>query len=174
MGHNITQSRLLSPPPEIRNRVYKLVLGGNTIYITVPETREHRLAAERKLCVCICKANPDDAEVASVIRHCSEATDVGTYGGRHAGCSYHGVVSRDVERYSVALLQTCRQVHFEAALLPFQENTFSMSLKEDFVTLLNDTRATKTDRITEPRLPTSGQQHNTESNEGIEGGEFVR
>jgi hypothetical protein len=43
---NSTQSKLLSLPPEIRNRIYKLVLGGTTIHALIESCRQvHQEAA---------------------------------------------------------------------------------------------------------------------------------
>lgn len=66
----------------------------------------------------------DDHELSATIRN-SEELDVEDYYIRHRHCKVEPVDLPSRCNHPLALLRTCRQVHNEAALLPFQTNTFS-------------------------------------------------
>lgn len=118
---------LLSLPPEVRNRIYELVLGVGTIHI-----EPYTFSAS------VCTAAVNDNDTVRALRQGDaliEAHDA--WKTRHSACTEHlaaytmfqGPIDREEigrHPYGVALLQTCRQVHSEAALLPFKINTFAI------------------------------------------------
>lgn len=121
-------SPLLSLPPEIRNRIYGYVLGGNELHVNI--VRQSRTTKRIKLEITICTAVIDEESAAIMIRHEEGDTEISDWHDRHHGC---GVPGSKVS-YSVALLKTCAQIHSETALLPFQMNTFIFNITEAFQT----------------------------------------
>ncbi|KAK4542653.1 hypothetical protein LTR36_006225 [Oleoguttula mirabilis] len=90
---NSTQSNLLSLPAELRNRIYGLVLGGQTLHIYSHTHYDH--GSKRRIRNSghhICCAKVQDDEFAQIVRHADEVFEI----------------------------------HREAALMPFQYNTFAM------------------------------------------------
>lgn len=108
----------MSLPPEIRNRIYGYVLGGNKLHVNVVNHGYHGGAVRMKLEITICTAVIDEESAATMIRDGEEDTEITDWNGRHHSCRISQVP------YNVALLRTCSQIHSEAALLPFQTNRF--------------------------------------------------
>lgn len=74
-----------------------------------------------------------DAEAAREIRSAKTAFEITPFRARHAGCndffaSFHQDLARQL---TLDLLCTCRQVHSEAAAIPFQSNTFVFEWQND-------------------------------------------
>ena len=131
---NLAQSSpILRLPPEVRNRVYEFVLGGELLHIGVSWNTKDNRAACRRTTVTICKADVDDCEAAATIRASVDVREIPSYAKRHRKCK--NIVYGDRMQYSniTRLLQTCRQIHEEAALLPFQANTFDFESKESLM-----------------------------------------
>lgn len=91
--------------------------------------------AEQKIEVTICSAATDDDSAAAEIRNADDSIEISDWFERHQQCAVHhdSRVDREAARsrgdpspvpFSVALLQTCSQIHSEAALLPFQTNKY--------------------------------------------------
>lgn len=102
-------------PPEIRNHVYHLVLGGHEIHI---------LADEYIVRHQVCSHNVTlREEVESIVK---AGTEIGQRTWQH---HHHlsGVVAETRSLLSLGLLVVCRQIHAEAALIPFMANAFSFS-----------------------------------------------
>ncbi len=103
-------------------------MGGQTLHIAHDSQkitskeypRDHHISAY------VCDAGPTDREAAMAIRYGIEPQNALSYHTRHIGCTPKDPPEglRYPVRYSVALLATCRQVHSETALLPFELNTF--------------------------------------------------
>ena len=126
---------MLSLPAEVRNRVYYFTLGGNTLYLYLSRT-DDKIAN-----VLICSAETPDAETANLIQHSETGTEIDDCWARHEFCNPH---SEDATpTYSLPLLQTCSQVHNEAALVPFRENTFTFGSKLAFATFLKQLMPTQ-------------------------------
>lgn len=119
---------LLSLPPEIRNRVYGYVVGGNELHVNI--VRQSRTTKLMKLDITICTAVIDEESAATMVRHEEGDTEISDWHDRHHSCR---VPSSKVS-YNVALLKTCAQIHSETALLPFQMNTFMFNITEAFQT----------------------------------------
>ena len=115
MAANARQSPLLRLSPEIRNRIYKLVLGGHEIHIS---------AGCETLRSSICVLTHVDAETSDD----SSGESRGSWldYNLHEHCCPPSYRQRGTERIKldVSLLQVCKQIHEEAALLPFASNTF--------------------------------------------------
>jgi len=125
---NALQSRLLSLPPEIRNRIWEYALDGGTLHVGFNYSRtlsESRTIQPYSVGVWICQAKISDHEAAATIRHGSHATEIAGHVSRHSACATYPQPADAFRQYSVALLGTCRQKHSEAALLPFKLNNFS-------------------------------------------------
>ncbi|KAK5684904.1 hypothetical protein LTS10_002979 [Elasticomyces elasticus] len=106
---NATNSPLLRLPPEIRNQIWCLVLGGNSIHACTlgDKYKDHS----------ICQNPEDELNTALVVtRHLQKDEKTGWYDGH--GAHYVGVPLR------LAIIQSCRQTHQETALLPYQNNKF--------------------------------------------------
>lgn len=114
---NRSQSPFLRLPPEIRNRVHRYVLGGHHIHIS-----PYGDGLLRSICI----ARHTDREVAQAIGtgECLES-EHGIL-DLHDDCFSAILDSRTRigVRIDLALLVVCREINYEAALLPFQINTF--------------------------------------------------
>ncbi|KAK6390048.1 hypothetical protein LTR65_005859 [Meristemomyces frigidus] len=104
---NSTQSNLLSLPAELRNRIYGLVLGGQTLHIYSHTHYDH--GSKRRIRnsghhICCAKS----------------------YRERHSKCHFEPEEHSMGSRIDLSLLEVCSQIHREAALMPFQYNTFAM------------------------------------------------
>lgn len=119
---NSQNSPLLSLPAEIRNRIYSLVLGGNSIHIVFlsvsyrPDRIQHTL----------CRAEMSDADFVRAYKADGDMEDPKDCEVRHDRCVPKGEwwMPSDMPKLSLALLRTCRQIYKEAALLPYAENEF--------------------------------------------------
>ena len=132
-GDNARASPFLRLPPETRNRIYEYVLGGNTIHVMVQSNGEPH---SYRLVHSLCKDTHDDTFDDDYLRcqqHIIEPRGApwswlsAGYQERHEanGCSeMKAVIHHD--RLNLALLQTCRQLHREAARVPFFSNNFSV------------------------------------------------
>lgn len=118
-------------PPELRNKIYGLVLGGKTIHIY--DTKEGGFRST------YCCSKIDDEQY-----------------GKHAGASpdrtedlYQTTHSKKCcidlkdfcrrspdSRISLGFLATCSKVYNEAALIPFADNTFSFNCDRDLSTFV--------------------------------------
>lgn len=128
---NATDSPLLRLPPELRNRIWSLVLGGKTIHVEFSfRPRPKRLV----ICHHVCKSALNERNFALSLK-----TNFGrdenyenSFALRHSQC--FGAVddeNRDLNRLHLGVLQVCRQIHKEAALLPYKENTFAFQTMRD-------------------------------------------
>jgi hypothetical protein len=108
-------SALLSLPAQLRNIVWKLVLGGRTIHIN---------ARPKTLRVRTCSATEDDKQAIDEFIDVRHHKLPQHYQARHAQCW-----SRNNEccglRASLIILLVCRQLYTESALLPFSTNDFA-------------------------------------------------
>lgn len=199
---NAATSGLLKLPPELRERIYKLVLGGNVIHIysemadqqtatepdddtwyspderfVVPDeaniefekpttNRNQRKALvqqpAQKLCIShsICCCTQTDAEFIMSVK--AEADEVRGDGDeheswdiRHEDCHFTESSHSETQRLSLGLLGVCRQIHAEAALLPFQENVFSFqdfNELSNFMQLLNPSQVRAVQHLNIPML----------------------
>ncbi|KAK5134478.1 hypothetical protein LTR08_006395 [Meristemomyces frigidus] len=107
-----TESPLLCLPPEVRNRIWLYTLAGRTIHV-----RFHKASDESfKRTICRLHATPE--EEARERKRGTTPQQSPYYRAAHGGCT---------ERVSLSLLQVCRQIHQEAALLHYQENDFTFA-----------------------------------------------
>lgn len=116
MNTNATQSPLLRLSAELRNRVYKLVLGGHDIHIGYD-----RAGKELAHSICVAPHRNDSTG--------DDTSDNPTY--KNANCHGRCLVfangackSNRKVPVELSLLRVCKQIHEEAALLPFMLNTF--------------------------------------------------
>ncbi|KAF7189140.1 hypothetical protein HII31_09562 [Pseudocercospora fuligena] len=124
---NATKSRLFSIPPELRNRIYRLVVAGKEIHVFGYNPRnisEARLNVKRKFFRSICQRDTTELEDARAYKACQEAKNQETFTQRHSKCQLSGGGSKPTSDFSLDFLRVCRQIHQEAALMPFQDNTF--------------------------------------------------
>lgn len=123
---NSTQSSLLSLTPEIRNRIYGLVLGRNTIHVCRDRYYDNDLGRMVNTTGhSLCCADTPDEEAVQAIRHTEEEFEVQSYEERHRQCSLRAEDRAGRHRIDLSILQTCSQIHREAALVPFLSNTFA-------------------------------------------------
>ncbi|KAK4899814.1 ATP synthase mitochondrial F1 complex assembly factor 2 [Elasticomyces elasticus] len=132
-NRNATTSPLLKLPPEIRNRIWGFLFGGKTVHIEakyVQVTGGGRTSHLRSgVLHTVCQVPNDDEETARQITYHNGLDGTTqcfrTYGTRHRDCHRRGDAKGAT--LPLAVLRTCRQMHQEAALLPFQLNEFSFS-----------------------------------------------
>jgi hypothetical protein len=108
-------SMLLSLPAHLRIGILRLVLGGGLVHID---------ARSRKLRVRLCIATENDSHAIRTFTSHENQHFPRHYQIRHAKCW-----SQDNKccklRAWLAILLVCRQLHTEAALLPFSTNEFA-------------------------------------------------
>lgn len=135
---NDQRSPLLALPAEIKLEIFEYVLGGLTIEAAYV-ARKGRLFRTR-FCT-----SPDGCPLASLLsppgalRFCDnhplgeEATAEAQISspGRHDECQ--PAFSTSPARLNLDLLRVCRRIYSEAALLPFQKNTFVIHTAKGFV-----------------------------------------
>lgn len=143
---NATHSLLLLLPPEIRNRIYNYVLGGNKLHLRMVGYHSAS-GTEVKLKALLCLSDEDDASVASAIRSCHKQTAIPNtdFRERHPQCYSKEDEEVDGEvmshyQYSAALLRTCSQIHAEAYLLPFHTNVFVIDNRAAFTAFITRIR----------------------------------
>ena len=117
---NASESPLLSLPPELRNRVYRLVLGGRAIHLEMKKGR---------ICHAICQCSVTEEELTKSDRSAPQPAFGALYDSRHEQCGFsfsNELLNAVRHHLSLTLLLTCRQIHEEAALIPFANNTFEL------------------------------------------------
>ncbi|KAF2162118.1 hypothetical protein M409DRAFT_27498 [Zasmidium cellare ATCC 36951] len=110
---NSTESPLLNLQPEIRNRIFLYALGNSTIHLwTDPKTHQQRYT------VCSAKKCTE-----GLLEHVTKAKRpfYSTFRKYSYPCN-----DKEPIRLPLQLLQTCRQVYEEAALIPFSTNRFQV------------------------------------------------
>ncbi|KAK4892266.1 hypothetical protein LTR27_009275 [Elasticomyces elasticus] len=121
---NASDSPLLRLAPEIRNRIFSILLGEKTIHI-----RSHTTKGSHVVMHSICKIPGHSEEMANKItRHnalSGAAENFDRYEQLHSHCiSRAPLVPNETMAAVLPVLRTCRQIHQEAALLPYQLNNF--------------------------------------------------
>lgn len=88
----------------------------------------------------VCCNHVDDVASAAQYKTSRRTEDGGTthsrYLHKHVECRLQACGHVFVERLHLAILGTCRQVHQEASLLPFKQNTFSCDDRQSLRSLL--------------------------------------
>ncbi|KAK4505834.1 hypothetical protein PRZ48_003799 [Zasmidium cellare] len=107
---NASNSRLLTLPPEIRNRIYYLVLGDSTIHIWTPSAGDK---CRHTMCT---SEDCDD--------HKLEMPTNASGGIQRERLADHHCLNAMRIPIPFDFLRTCRQVYEEAALLPYATNSF--------------------------------------------------
>lgn len=117
---NSNASPLMRLPAEIRNRIYREVLAANTIHLE-PGSGSSKVEHH------VCRAVTNDFDEAKRLQSQHGQGVVQRYDARHAGCQSTSaqVVKPQLNRLSLSILQTCREIHQEAALLAYSDNTFT-------------------------------------------------
>ncbi|KAM0798064.1 hypothetical protein BDR22DRAFT_974751 [Usnea florida] len=119
----ITEENASSPffrlPPELRLRIYELVLGGQTIHIRENYARGPR--ERRVLSHHLCYEQASEEEVQMAFDSSDAAWNAPATFDRHQKCYY---MSRPGTLES-SLLQSCRQIYNEANIVRYYSNTFS-------------------------------------------------
>lgn len=119
MAPNSTESPLLNLAPEIRNRIYGLVLGGKAIHILCDGNRiQYFICASSD-------ASPKQSQSTVAGDSSCKAIDH-DWGLTHEGCS----PLTDDARH-IGLLFVCKQIYDEAHLLPFAINTFVLETRRN-------------------------------------------
>lgn len=131
------QSPLLSLPAEIRNQIFEYVLGNKTVHVWGAVQGSKKLRADRKLRRSVCLREEEEQADAdwlkTRVKQETAATEQPSYDMRHADCKVRCSSAKEpkvrkeakTDKMNLGLLLTCRQIHNEACLLPFQNNTFS-------------------------------------------------
>lgn len=127
-GH--TKSRLFSLPPELRDVIYELVLGGKTIHIHLVGGLDHKDENDAEFRSRVCIATDSDKDLISALAKLEDddETEFESYDDRHVVCQIAGPQATN---YPISLLYTCRQIYTETKHLPLASNTFAFDEKED-------------------------------------------
>lgn len=138
---NATQSSLLLLPPEIRNRIYDYVLGGNKLHLRLA-TRDEEPEIGMKPMAFLCLSDENDVSVARAMRSCEKQAVIPNtdFRERHSRCYSEGCELLSRHPYSVGLLRTCSQIHAEAYLLPFHSNIFVIDNRTAFTAFITAIR----------------------------------
>ncbi|KAK5128736.1 hypothetical protein LTR85_000069 [Meristemomyces frigidus] len=112
---NATSSPLLRLPPEIRNRIWRYVFGGNEVLIVSPDGSSGSIRHS------LCHLDNTMQEEASLIRSDDQLIRH-SHQARHQSCLDWTRPRRPA--LSLMALQACRQLHKEARLLPYHDNSF--------------------------------------------------
>jgi hypothetical protein len=107
---NATESPLLRLAPEIRNRIFHFVLGGKTIHIDYFYGHY------------ACRSTVGYEEEAKSTKNSKGCGSIDAHSIQHVACDPE---TNSVERLQLAVLRACRQIHQEAALVPFSSNIFA-------------------------------------------------
>ncbi|KAK5703762.1 hypothetical protein LTR97_002775 [Elasticomyces elasticus] len=122
---NASNSPLLRLAPEIRNRIFSILLGGKTIHV-----RSYTSKGSHIVIHSVCKIPGHSEETANTItRHnalLGAAEHFDKYEPLHSDCvSFHAPrLPLETMASMLPVLLSCRQIHQEAALLPYQLNNF--------------------------------------------------
>ncbi|KAK5765418.1 hypothetical protein LTS12_004431 [Elasticomyces elasticus] len=122
---NRSNSPLLRLAPEIRNRIFSILLGEKTIHISSYTTKGSPVVMHS-----ICKIPGHSQKIANTITRHNALSGVAEpfdrSGSFHTDCvsSYPAQHSLETMATVLSVLRTCRQIHQEAALLPYQLNNF--------------------------------------------------
>ena len=124
-NENATESPLLRLPAEIRNRVYGYVLGGKTLHII----KYHKSPSKVVFRYNTCRLPEADSHQADCVRENGSENTSFDYIKYHEaqGCRFAGRDRFNTGRLDIQLLRVCRQIHREAALIPYTMNTFSFN-----------------------------------------------
>ncbi|GAB1739931.1 hypothetical protein NU219Hw_g4862t1 [Hortaea werneckii] len=149
---NNRDSPFLRLPPEIRNRIYDLALGYKVIHIGTREcgktdrgsyhVREryrsvHSLHGYVKLVHVVCSGAVDAEEVIYCSSKDSSQLPAPYYAARHEKCheflhdgqpsnpDLAGQMRQNTHSLPMGLTRVCRDIHREAALIPYVNNTFA-------------------------------------------------
>jgi len=132
---NAAKSPLLRLPPEVRNRIWYFLFGGMTIHIKADSSRGPIAHA-------VCRSPLRDEDLAQIINRLQHQSisktglpriRIRTPSAAHKNCTWSGFN----HRLSLSALRACRQLHQEAALFPYQHNTFSFNSLEYMIPFLN-------------------------------------
>ena len=137
--NNAQNSRLLSLPAEIRNRIYVYVLGGRDVHIHGVHKRN---VDSPDFTHSLCTTMVSDGDIMARVKAPGGSVVWATYEHRHLVC--HQRHSEGHERLCLSILQTCSQIYIEAALIPFATNTFAvrpLQLLDHLVIRLNPTQS---------------------------------
>lgn len=123
-------------PPELRNKIYRLLLGGITVHVGGSPTR---ITVKRRIVGVVCIKEYCELHFAAcwagdslgLLRQLTGAAHshsslISTSGGDWAPCDTNFINYCHAKSFSLdlQLLRVCRQVHNETALIPYAENNF--------------------------------------------------
>ncbi|KAK4888030.1 hypothetical protein LTR27_013019 [Elasticomyces elasticus] len=131
-NRNATNSPLLSLPPEIRTRIWRSLLSGHTIHVDasgIGEVQHH-----------VCNNTISDHDLARNVKGDKETIRFRTYQSHHADCrpaKNSGIKGNAERRIHLDVLGACRQIHQEAAILPYAENVLAFTSKDSLTYFLD-------------------------------------
>jgi len=121
---NEQKSPLLKFPPEIRSRIFKYAMGGNTLHINY-----HQRVFMTRLC-----QHPSDYDKVDyrlvMDQHSNVRDDIDGHAPKHGTCLSPSCKSEAGSKISLNLLLTCRLFYHEACLLPFKYNRFVFDARD--------------------------------------------
>lgn len=121
----------------MRNRIWRFAFGGDIVHV---------FSRDGKIGHSTCQAPTDDYQVAREIKAMKDPIVREGYLSRHRNCTLARLPSSEKAfgPLNLSALKVCRQIHQEAALLPYQENSFAFLRLidvESFVKALIPTQA---------------------------------
>ncbi|KAK4957651.1 hypothetical protein LTR10_005618 [Elasticomyces elasticus] len=121
-NRNANDSPLLSLPPEIRTRIWRSLLSGHTVHVDASDID--------KVQHYVCKNMISDHELAQTEKADKATMHFRAYQNHHMRCrpaNQYVVEDKAVSRLHLNALRTCRQIHQEAAILPYAENVLAFA-----------------------------------------------
>ena len=163
---NKTESPLLALPPELRTRIWQSTLtgsltGGDTVHVWLDVSHGIRHS--------VCVKSQSNREWAEVIKTSPadppEAIDCRNYPSTHEPCAHNNCAGYNDNplkiptdrRLNLSVLGVCRQIHREAALIPYEANVFSLQSPctvEPFLSALVSAQARAVRNLTLSRVGT--------------------
>ncbi|KAK4556803.1 hypothetical protein LTR86_006374 [Recurvomyces mirabilis] len=138
------RSRLMQLPPEIRNRIWKFALAGNLIHIMGVRLNGRFSTSRVRHAVCniphpALHSGSEDGRISTayIVEHitCQTSMLEQKVTSINAPRGKKGRESPNERRLNLGLLQTCRQIHTEASLIPYSDNTFVFAHNNPLVLL---------------------------------------
>lgn len=147
-NRNLQDSPLFGLPAEILNRIYRLVMGHNTVHVWAPDTeRFDKLQGYRQLYRSICVRKDTMVDEAEDMKQSDNKKLQRGYTVRHDRCQNTELCPSPRKEYedkevggvtgamNLQLLAFCRKIHKDAALIPYRDNTFSFNWITDLEAL---------------------------------------
>lgn len=148
--HNAINSLFFTLPPELRNRIYGLLLGNRTIHVVYTLEEGVRCA----FCHLTAENEWYARTAGSPMNFMDHAFSI--HSRRCCTNMDHFLESSPYLPIHPNILGTCSQIYLEAALIPFAHNTFLVSNDNDLSAFLSKLAPSQSNAIRTMHLPDAG------------------